>query len=107
VPFLLANVNPAAGKLIDNLIASKKRHGISRGEIKNRTAQSLLGGRRNLHIEPETNRRAANRDASKRNGDARYTHTVCAQRDQFVVGGKSSENEKDRRQQSPRNGEDE
>ena len=106
VPFLFADINPAAGKLIDDLIAAKKRHRIPRGEIKNGTAQSLLRGRRNLHIEPETNRRANNRDASKRNRHARDAHAVGAQRDQFVVRGEPSVHEQDRSQQSPRNGED-
>src|SRR4026208_250414 len=106
VAFLFADINPPAGKLIDDLIATKKRHRISRGEIKNSTAQFLLRGRRNLHIEPETNHRATDRDASERNRYTRDAHTVGAQRDQFVVRGQPPVNEKDRRQQPPRNGED-
>jgi hypothetical protein len=66
VSILFADINPSAGKLIDDLIAAKKRHGIPRGEVKNGAAQSLLRGRRNLHIEPETNRRATNRYAGER-----------------------------------------
>src|SRR5215211_5364737 len=106
IAFLFADVNPAAGKLIDNLIAAKKRHGIPRGEIKNGAAQSLLRGRRNLHIEPETNRGANKRYASKRNRHARDAHAVSAQRDQLVVRGQPPVNEKDRSQQPPRNGKD-
>src|SRR5947207_13955576 len=52
VPFFFSDINPPTGKLIDDLIAAKKRHRISRGEIKNGAAQSLLRGGRNLHIEP-------------------------------------------------------
>src|SRR6476659_325485 len=96
VPFLFADINPAAGKLIDDLIAAKKRHWITRGEIKNGAAQSLLRSRRNLHIEPKTNRSANNRDTSKRNRHKRHAYAIGAQRDQFVVGGQPSENEKDR-----------
>ena len=103
VPFLFADVNPATGKLIDHLIAAKKRHRIARGEIENRAAQFFLCGRRNLHIKPETNHRATNRDARKRNGHARDAHAVGAQRDQFIVRGEPSEHEQDRRQQSPGN----
>src|SRR5436190_2785895 len=106
VPFFFADINPPTGKLIDDLIAAKKRHRISRGEIKNGAAQSLLRGGRNLHIEPKTNRRARKRDASKRNRYARDADPVGAQRNQFVVRGQPSENEKDRGQQPPRNGED-
>ena len=106
VPLLFADINPAAGKLIDDLIAAKKRHGIPRGEIKNGAAQSLLRGRRNLHIEPETNRRATNRYASKRKRHTRDAHAVSAQRDQFVIRGEPSVHQQDRSQQSPRNGED-
>ena len=90
VSILFANIYPPAGKLIDDLIAAKKRHGVPRGEIKNGTAQSFLRGRRNLHIEPETNRRATKRYASKRNRHARDAYAVSAQRDQFVVRGQPS-----------------
>src|SRR5436190_144958 len=76
------------------------------GEIKNGAAQSLLRGGRKLHIETKTNRRARKRDASKRNRYARDADPVGAQRNQFVVRGQPSENEKDRGQQPPRNGED-
>src|SRR6476660_6731121 len=90
VSFLFADINPPAGKLIDDLIAAKKRHRIPRGEIENGTAQSLLRGRRDLHIEPKTNYRANKRYASQRNRHARNAYAVGAQRDQFVVRGEPS-----------------
>src|SRR5262249_13108334 len=106
VPFFFADVNPATGKLINDLIAAKKRHGIPRSEIKNGAAQSLLSSRRDLHIEPKTNRRANKCNPGKWNRHSRYAYAIGSQRDQFVVRREPCENEKDRSQQSPRNGED-
>ena len=81
VPFLFADVNSPAGELVDNLIATKKRHRVARGQVENSAAQFLLCGRCDLHIEPETNRRATKRDPRKRHRNARNAHAVGAQRD--------------------------
>src|SRR5438067_1085234 len=80
VALFLANVNLAPGKLVNDLIASKERHRISRGQIENRAAQFFLRSRRSLHVEPETDCRAADRDRAQRNADARNAHAIAAQR---------------------------
>src|SRR5205814_10360695 len=107
VAFFFADVNFSPGKLIDHLVAAKKRHRITRGEIENGTAQFFLRGRRYLDGEPETKRRAHERNNAERNSDARDAHTVGAERDQFVIGRKPAEDEEDCGEQSPRDGEDE
>ena len=65
VSFLFADVNPTAGELIDYLIASKKCHWVARCEIEDGAAQSFLRGWRGLHIEPQADPGANQRDSSK------------------------------------------
>ena len=107
VTLFFPHVNFAPGKLIDHLIATKERHRISRREIENGTAQFFLRCRRDLHIEPETDQSARQRDAPKRKAHAGNAHTVRAQRDQFIVCGEPPEHEQNSGQQSPGNREDE
>src|SRR5438477_396908 len=71
-----AHVDLSPRKLIDYLIAAKKRHRITRSEIENGTAQFFLRGRRSLDVEPEANRSAKKRDPRKRDANTRYAHTI-------------------------------
>ena len=106
-PSFLPDVNFAARKLIDHLVAAEKRHRVAGCEIENRAPQFLLGRGRDLHVEPKTNDGANRSDDRERNADARDADAVRAERDQFVVGGEAAEDEQDRGEQAPGNGEDE
>jgi hypothetical protein len=76
VAFFFPNVDLASRKLIDHLIAAKERHRIAGSEIENGAAQFLLGGRRGLHVEPEADRRAQERDHGQRDANARNADPV-------------------------------
>ena len=76
VSLLFADVNPAAGELINDLIASKKCHWVTRRQIEDGAAQSFLRGWRNLHIEPEAESCAKKPDPSKWDANARDAHAV-------------------------------
>src|SRR5256886_7561827 len=71
VPFFFPDVNFSPGKLIDHLVAAKKRHRVARRQIENGAAQFFLRRRRHLDRKPETKRRAHERNNAERNGDAR------------------------------------
>src|ERR1041385_3567842 len=78
VSLLSTDVNPSAGKLINHLVAAEKRHRISCGEIEDSAPQALLGSRRDLYIEPETNRSCEQRDACQWETDSRHAHAIRA-----------------------------
>src|SRR5215510_4153726 len=107
VAFFFADVNPPARELIDHLIASEERHRVARCKIENGAAQPFLRSGRHVHIEPETNHRATERDRREWNANTCDAHAIGAQRDQFVVRREPSEHEQDRGQQSPRDRENE
>ncbi len=106
-PCFLADINLAARKLIDHLVAPEKRHRVASREIENRAPQFLLRRGRDLHIEPERDEGADRSHDRERNADARDADAVRAERDQFVVRREAAENEQDGGEQSPGNGEDE
>jgi len=82
------------GKLINYLIAAKKRHRIAGREIENGAAQFFLGSRCAWTLS-QSRSPCSERDPSERNANARNAHAIRSQRNQLVIGREPAEHEQD------------
>src|SRR5437016_10604396 len=96
IAIFLSDINFATRKFVDHLIAAEKRHRISGCEIVEAGAQFFLRRGSDLYIEPQATGGADESDKGKRDANARHTDAVGAERDEFVIGRQSSENQQDR-----------
>src|SRR5207247_5033859 len=96
ITVFLSDINFAARKFVDYLIAAEKRHWISGCEIVETGAQFFLRCWGHLHIEPQANGGASEGDKGKRNANARHTYAVGTERDYLVICRQSSENQESR-----------
>ena len=83
----------AAGKLIDDLIASEQRHRITGGQIEYGAAKFFLSGRGDLNVQPQANAGAKQGDSCQRNANASNADSVGSQRNQFIVGRQTAEHQ--------------
>ena len=92
----------AIRKLIHHFVRLKHRGRIARGDPEQGSHHRVLGTRRDIGIDPETDSDKKKRHGQNRDENPRKTHPVGTQGDDFIIRRESSKNQQNSREKTPR-----